>query len=237
MTVGQLRAVITKYYAGADFSGTDVILDALNQAKLEAQQRLDFFLGYQMCYGVMSTDGTPTALSVFTQADGSTPVMGTINSIRNTWMLFNGYLCPIDLVSQETVQTRQRRLGDTWILPRYPADSDVTNMRYEACVFRSAGGMNLYPFKAFTNTVTLVLDANVWLPDYTADGNRDFISDNCANYLKWSAISELNPIFKEFVGRQEGNVLDTSIDARAAKAWDAVERWNAGIDAYNPVTR
>ena len=86
-------------------------------------------------------------------------------------------------------------------------------------------GDDLWLHPELDEDVTLVVDGNQWLDDYTADADTDFFLKHGFEYMQWACIVEVNHLLQTFVFRQEGSLYPP--EKLRDRAWENFLSWDA----------
>lgn len=107
-------------------------------------------------------------------------------------------------------------------IPSYPTF-------YEIYLVQQADLLMIYPNAQVVvpqNPLPVFLDVIRYFPDYQdTDNNSDFMLQFGDDFLMWDSCVRLNPLVKEFVPRQQGNV-PAPTDERD-QAWQDLVTWDA----------
>jgi hypothetical protein len=219
MNIGQIKRKVAALLKGTTYSsmesfvinGEDVLLMALNNARLFAEQGHDFESTKSLVQLIISSP-QGADLDTATLLGTVTPVK--VKSVVNT-ALYNevdGSLMPIDFRKRDSVMAEIRknsRTDQTYFWGRYPPDFGIEQQLVQFEGIREVMQYNrtimLRPMLA-SGSLTLAIEAYVWQNDYVNDGDTDYFTDHGYNYLIWQAVVEANYLAKEFVFRQEGNL-------------------------------
>lgn len=216
MMLLEIKAAAAAYLGKAtqDLTVNDVDLGliALNQVRLDAELNHDFEFSRKLV--------TVQVDSVVGGSLDSAVIMGTqeVVSVKSPVDvgLFNpetGDLMPVDWTTTEDSLNQQRMENPNYV-PRYPTDGQAVS---GVCGSRRFvfSGTSVYFFPRPTEHIVFTLGIEAYL--FTTDWTRaDIVSDGPPvggpwttrgqQFLQWGAIIHLNHLFKEFVGRQEGNL-------------------------------
>ncbi len=156
--------------------------------------------------------------------------------------LANGALVPVDFSRSDIPIERDRATNElsdfAWPAYRYPSDAQLllVGAKLHATVVQRRNRLFIYPAPVSTTElpITVIIEAFGFLYDYVdatydvADP-PDYFFEFGFNWLKWSIIMELNPLFSTFVPRQEGNVANTYKDLKDFRddAWQQFMEWDS----------
>lgn len=232
MTIGQLKALIPAYLGEASailtVGGVDLMLMALNNARIQAELAHDFVEQDVFCRLSVSSSGGALASAVLESTGATTQNIKTVKQcyLRDTTATPTGYI-PMFFDRKKTIANRILDIQNT-----YESDTEG-ELRYRSDNIYHLGldsmrvyqdGTSLFINPSQDSTVSLAIDANVWMTPYTADANTDWMTDRGYSYLMWAAICELNKLTKTFVFRQEGFLSPPEKERDAALAaliaWD-----------------
>lgn len=206
-TIATLQTRLLYYFQKAGVSpdllqgSADMTLDALNDARKEAEQLYAFEMNKKSLElsAVVGSQSWLTARQVGTSTDFS------VRSIKKVWKrATDGGLTEIPIEYKSLVD-----LGNT-------------STGYDEKI--AFVGSDLYILPVNTTAYTLQFDGYVWMADYTDPTNTDWMVLHGANYLFWKAAYLLNHRMKEFVPRQEGNVSFS--DAFVMSKFQALVAWD-----------
>ena len=206
----------------------DLLYNAINNARLYAERRIDFELSLQQClvHGVTLSNGGQLTNAVL-MSDNVTPVR--IKKIRTPYLPLHdsteGKYFPVDLMSKKKWDDRVKARWEG-AHPNDRADfAYISDCPY--CLVQQGNTIFIAPpnARAFREgTLTIALDAITWLPDYVDGTETDFILDNCFDWLMYRAIYELNFFLKE----DDRVQISTSM---MTDAWNAIVIWNNELQA------
>lgn len=254
MNVGQLRKAIASYlnpdFASATppesdpwskftVAGTDLLMLALNNVRLTAEQARDFqqskvdvdvvvdgYLGGSLDDVVLH--GTNTSVLVKTVIDGG-------------WRSTNGIVTPVDVVDRDNFFQELRRdiqrNDDFGPDDRYKGDQPsnfVTGSNITLLI--NGNDLAIYPGTTIAGTTyNIELSIYRWLDLYDNDSDTDFLTYFCQNYMLWAGIVEANHLVKQFLPRQEGNLPPPT--GERDRAWAAVEKWDDFVQETGRISR
>jgi len=211
MTVAQIKTRVANFFHKAvgdcTVNSEDLILSAMNSAKLLAEQTHDFEKSKKLCQLIISSS-TGAALSSATLFGTTTGVQ--IKSILNCGIVGDdGSIRPIDFRRRDSVMAEIRKVNRVEPLDgfdRYPAE-DAEKWSVGVREVMQWGDQVMLRPMLDSGSVTLVMECYTNMPDYDSTGTyTDFFTLYGHNYLVWQSIVELNHFYKEFITRQEGNV-------------------------------
>jgi len=216
MTIGALKQKLLFYTQKAsddtyfDFgsSPTDMLLDALNEARKQAE----------LSYAFEMNKRVVTYSSVVGSVDWQTEAAigedaPEMRSLKKVWTVAS------DSTLRELRQVyRENSKLATQIWPETLV-TGCTHRQY------SLVGPILYITPANTEAIDLLADGYIWMDEYTSDEDEDWMCKHGHNYLFWAALYYLNHKVKEFVQRQEGNLALSNgfVQEQLAKliSWDS----------------
>lgn len=220
-------SVHSKALADLTVNSQNLGLVALNNARRAAEMQYDFeFTRKLVTVSVNGVTGGSLAAAV---AYGTvTPVLevGTIVDVG----LFDqdGNLWPVSWTTIGASMERSRNSSKT-ILPRYPTDEQILSWRGSDSRFTFSGD-SVYVFpRDSSHNFTLGIECYVVTPDWVSgdlSGSPAPWATHGAQYLLWSIVSELNPMFQTFLFRQEGNVGEQTPDKKADTALTRLHEWD-----------
>ena len=204
----------------------DILLQAMNNARLYAERRVDFELAVTQVHipGLNLNDGGSLSNAVLA-SDDSTPVK--IKKIRTPYLPLHhpGHYFPVDLTSKKKWDDRiKARWEGAHPNDRadfaYLTDSPFELVQSGNTVFVAPPNARMYQAGA----LTIAADVLAWLPDYVDGTEEDFVLDFCFDWLMYRTIQELNFFLKE----DERVQLSTKM---VQEAWDALVIWNNELQA------
>jgi hypothetical protein len=212
-------------------STVDLLLDAINQSHQHAMQYHDFeFAKISVDALVDLQNGVPISpLPIH-----GTSTMVTVKKVLRAYISDGfGGVRPIKFVSRDwqSADAAQRWNGVPY--PWAPVQRDMPSYPtfYEIYLTQQASTLMVYPNARVVvpqNPLPLYLDVIRYFPDYTdADNNSDFLLQFGDDFLMWDACCNLNPLIKEWVPRQEGNVPAPT--EQRDGAWADLIAWDANV--------
>jgi hypothetical protein len=215
--------------ADLDAKFDDVILTAMNNARLEAERTHDWEfsrfsvpvnvgvgLKYNWQAAVEVEEGLTVRPKKITGADS---------------VVEGGYM-PLVVDTKRSLDMRLRKLERLYPVGRYPANYDSPWHQLENCVVMDGKYLSLYPVRS--EVTTLQLHGYYWLEDYTTDGWCDEEEDDSASdwfiqngfdYMMWATLVELNYLVQIYVPRQEGSLPPP--ERLRDRAWESMIRVDA----------
>lgn len=110
----------------------------------------------------------------------------------------------------------QRSIGDRVLTPA------LSLVRFGSLLYLSPNTAQSFGSTEGATTVTVGLDVIKWMPDYSADGDTDFLLEHCYDYLTLRTVQMLNAFLKEDVRIPVNQVL---LD----HAWKSVRIWDTKL--------
>jgi hypothetical protein len=93
-------------------------------------------------------------------------------------------------------------------LPVYGYDSTENDeYRSNSSTRATVHGGNLFLSPQNSEAVTVQIDGIHWATNYSGSSDEDWMLENGHDFLFWRAVVELNHVTKNFVYRQEGNLM------------------------------
>ena len=235
MKVKSLKVRVATYLQAEvqDFfiDGVDLLLDQINESHREMQMQYDFQYSRVTVDALVDLlNGVPlTPLPLH-----NTTNLVTVKKVLQPWATDQqGNDRPLKFVDRDW---QREDLRERWYgipTPFAPVQRDIPSYPtfYETYLVQMAQTLFLYPSSTVIwpqNPVPIFLDVIRFFPDYdNSDDNPDFLIQYGSDYLCWDTVVRLNPLMKEFVPRQEGNVAPPT-DLRDA-AWAKLLAWDAQI--------
>lgn len=143
-------------------------------------------------------------------------------TIKSAWLISGATMRPIKVQRLQTKMielTKNGERSDSNWYPRYGKVGPFV-MDYELTINGRFGHIT-----PVTDSVTIGINGNVWMNQYTHESDTDFLLDNGFDFMMWQCIIEMNFILLKYVARQEGT-LSPPTQARDA-AWDALVLWDS----------
>lgn len=219
MTVGTLKTIIAAYFGKPQsefvIEGTDLLLTALNSARKKAELVHDF--EYTRTEVDLVVDAASGGLISAAKVAGTTTSIA-IKSINQGGVVgVNGQVTPVKFVSKKETET----IG---VVNRYPSDAEISSSVCRRRLVQVGQQIFSYPLGTTGQLSKLRLNAYTWMAEYIIGTETDFMTEHGHDYLKWSAIVEVNYLHQKFVPRQEGNLAPPTTLADQALAalisWD-----------------
>jgi hypothetical protein len=207
----------------------DLLLDAINKSHTWAQMQRDFEQSkVSVDASVDLQNGVPISPLIL----HGTLTFVTVKKVLRAYIA-DGYggVRPMKFVSRDWQYADAGQRWDGVPFPWAPNRRDTPSYPtfYEVYLTQQANILMVYPNAQVVvpqNPLPVFLDVIRFFPDYTdTDNNTDFMLQFGDDFLMWDSCVRLNPLVKEFVPRQEGNV-PTPTDARD-QAWQDLIAWDA----------
>lgn len=204
MNIGTLRERIVFYVdkeqLGPDLSSSamDVVLQAINNARLQAEQLHAFEMNKCVIEFPAVTSNTNWTIAALKGTETSV----SVRNIKKLWRLS-------DAAGLVEIPINYRNLATL-----------KSDLNFEDTLQATFIGNTLQLLgPGSEEPVNLVADAYRWMADYTEPTDTDWMVQRGHNYLFWAALFELNYYAKEFVPRQEGNltISDDYVQAQLGK--------------------
>lgn len=208
----------------------DMLLDAINKSHQWAQKKRDF----EQCKVSVDalvdlTNGVPISPLLL----HGTLTLVTVKKVLRAYIA-DGYggVRPMKFVSRDWQYSDAGQRWDGVPYPWAPNQRDMPSYPtfHEIYLTQQANILMLYPNAQVAvpqNPLAISLDVIRYFPDYqNSDNDTDFLLQFGDDFLMWDACVRLNPLVKEFVPRQEGNV-PAPTDERD-QAWQDLIDWDAG---------
>lgn len=233
MHVKELKVKIATYLqrepAEYAVDGVDVLLSTINDSHRYAQKQYDF--EYSKC-DVDALVSLSTGCAVSPLKLHGTEDLVAVKKVLDAFMTDgDGNDRPLKYMSRSTqINDLRERWADIPVTPSQ-RDSPSFPSFVQPYLVQSGQTLFLYPSATRiyqTDPVPVFLQVIRFFPDYKdEDENTDWILQYGSDYLMWDCICRLNPLNKEFVPRQEGNVAPPT-DERD-KAWQDLLAWDAQL--------
>ena len=233
MTIGQIKASVLSFFnkdqtyfnAGTGPTAIDLLLNELNEQRKLLEKEHDFEANnVRASLTVSPTTGGQLSTAVLY----GTATTVKIKSQETYYLVRDGAFYPLYHHKKKNVAVWNKEVNGVYAgrkaYSRYPGDAVTPNTPtgpYQVYVFGDQ--VDLVPTP--TESVTLALDCQRWMADYTLDANTDWLVENGSDYLKWAAICALNYKVNQFVPMQDGN-LPPPVQARE-KAREALILWDS----------
>ena len=204
----------------------DILLQAMNNARLYAERRVDFELAVTQVHipGLTLADGGSLTNAVLASDD--TTKVG-VKKIRTPYLPLHqsSHFFPVDLTSKKKWDDRVKARWEG-AHPRDRADfAFLTDCPFE--LVQSGNLIFIVPpnSKMYEGgTLTVGAEVLAWLPDYVDGSEEDFLLDFCFDWLMYRTIQELNFFLKE----DERVQLSAKL---VQDSWDALVTWNNELQA------
>jgi hypothetical protein len=223
-----LDFVVTETSNGS--TTVDLLLDAINKSHQWAQMQRDFETSKVSVDALVDLEnGVPISPLKLHGTETLVPVKKVLRAY-----LADGYggVRPMKFVSRDWQYADAGQRWDGVPYPWAPNQRDMPSYPtfYDVYLTQQANILMLYPNAKVTapqNPMPIYLDVIRFFPDYVnTDNNSDFILQFGDDFLMWDACVRLNPLVKEYVPRQEGNVPAPTNERDAA--WQDLIAWDAG---------
>jgi hypothetical protein len=228
-TSGELKIAVAAFMhrqPASFLAGTtsfDVLLKAMNNARLETERLIDFELS-KVSVDLLNMSVVDGIDLVEARLHGTNELVN-VKKIKKPYLAYtnavNG-LFPIGFTSQESWIARVQKHHEM-TSPKDNAPSVATTAPF---VLVQVGTRVFVVPPDATNlggdTINVYLDVLRWLPKYVTGDEQDFLLENCFDWLMYRTIEELNFFLKE----DERVQLSAGLVARS---WEAVTRWNANL--------
>lgn len=236
MTVGQIKTMVasllhrptTDFVKGTGANEVDLLLVALNNARKKAERAHDFSVCRQRGYlSVLNDSDWEASVTWFDGGDWVTRKV-------QTWFLrtegdendgeFGGTDVVLRAVSRDQLTKLYEREGyrNASLIgaQRYLSDAQVPVYEQPLLgqTYAVIRGRNVGIHPQPTTAQLMLLDAFVWWPNFTADDDDDWFTDNGQEFLIHQGTVEANNLVKHFVGNAEGNLPPPSKQADEALA-------------------
>lgn len=229
-TVGQMKSIVTLLLGNTNLtdyinSGQDLILVAMNNARRSVERLHDF--NYSRVTGTLSVASSGGDLTAI-QVNSASVVLKRIYTV--SLPVSAGDYIPVEFMTEKDFSDRlQRQVGRT------PYDSSLTAADYgisstAVVAYQRGQVLFLYPPSQITFPITARIDIVEFLPDYTADGNTDFLLTYGTDYIQWATIYELNKMVKAFVPRAETEIQSEEIAGNMQSAYQSLLAWDNSIN-------
>jgi len=237
MIVGQLKMLIasylhktdvTEFVKGTSGNQVDLLLVALNNARKQAEREHDFAACVKGGYYSVGASGANWATGITWWDAGSQKVRKVKNwYLRGTDGIAGGEYGTNTILratDKDTLVKAQASLyySSPGSLDRYPGTLAATATDWNDPLLGQnyviINGQRVSYHPAPTSTQVLPVDACFWWPDWTADANDDWFTQNGEEYLMLQGIVECNKLLGVFVGNVEGNLPPPTKDLDRALA-------------------
>lgn len=214
------------FIRGTGVSQVDVLLLAMNNARLYAERLVDFELAKDQVDfpDVSLTDGVDMSTAVL---HGTTTPADVKKIVVPYLPLADGTNYPVDLWTKRAWSDKLKRRYES----ARPTDTSDYAQLTEAPFVVIQNGTTLMVAPADTtafpsSTFTLSADCYLWLPTYVTGTESDFLLDKCFDWMLFYCVSQLNFFLKE----------DERVQLSAAilkDTWDALVNWNNTLMTAN----
>lgn len=211
--------------------GVDLLLATVNDSHREAQKQYDF--EYSKC-DVDALVDLQVGCPISPLALHGTSELVTVKKVLDAFVTdVSGNDRPIKYISRsaQIQDLRERWYGIPTPFAPVQRDMPAYPTFYETYLVQSGQTLFMYPSATVVfpqNPVPVYIQVIRLWPDYKdEDENTDFLLQYGSDWLMWDAICRLNPLNKEFVQRQEGNVPVPTQERD--KAWQNLLSWDAQL--------
>lgn len=202
---------------------TDLLSLAVNMARKNIERKKDFELAKCLA-DVTMTVGQSVALSTAVISGTATAV--SVKTILRAQLSTDGTtFFPIGYVSRDMHMRRvARNYEDLTTLDEVAQAQPTKTNRFQLVRFGEDVYMSPSDTDSYNDVSTLYVRMDVvkWLPDYSVDGDTDFLMEHCVDYLMLETFRYLQLFLKEDVR------LNVS-DDQWRVAWQAVVAWNDNL--------
>lgn len=207
MNVGQIKSLIARYLDKEETefvkNGVDLLLAAVNHARLQAERRHDF--KHLWDYGkllIPSGEGGANLSSVTDLSNASVRLKTPMQFYLRTT---NGDM-PIRTMKKSALSTLLLERFDRELRPDEQGFEDEMT-QYELYHNRLlTKGNKVYYNPSPTEQLELRLDYVAWAAEYTANTDTDYFTQYCSDYLVFQGVIEANNLTGTFVFRTEGQL-------------------------------
>lgn len=229
MNFGDFKTMVAAYMqrdTTAFVIGTsDLLALAINMSRRETERRRDFEMSkVQARLSVNIASGASLANAVLA-SDGITAVV--VKTVHKAFLPISdgsGYF-PVQVISRAKHNQQLERYYDQVQKLEDAATQVGMPVDYFALV-RMANDVYLIPSDTTaysgSTSITVLLDIVKWLPDYTANGDTDFLLEYCTSYMLLQTVYILNPMLKEDV---RVPITERQLD----RAWHSVIAWDSNL--------
>lgn len=203
--------------------GHDMILFELNEARRNAEMLYDFANNQALFDLTVDSDNGARLSDATLSADMPAWMTGCqLKSVETFYQLAEDGegLVPLYHLDKKSaaVQMKNKRRKRSLLNPRYryPTDATAEAMAGNGQLQVMLNGDLVELLPKQDEDLDLVLDGHIWMPDYTADEDVDWMVTYGSEYLKWKVIDALNYFTRSF------NTQQDSLRSPAAKAGDAL---------------
>lgn len=230
MNLGNLKRKIANYFdkTPTDFQrpdeGGDMILDALDSARLNAETIFPFEANRKVL--TITVDGTGGADWTNLPEYQLINTTWRVRSLRSMYRLYGtppACWCEVMFEFKSNLRfPTPIPLGSHDFSPP-PWNGFDFNPSLPPGIWERMFivGQRVYHYPINTDQIPMLVDAVVWMDDYVdKDASySDWMIDKGYNYLFWYALDELNFYQKEWVPREEGNIsiMKGKIESELAK--------------------
>jgi len=189
-----------------------IIVQAINAARKWAERDHDFDCNRQTVIGVVPANGGLLWKAALVDKYDA-EVTHKLKVVENVYLSYSGGDVPIKFIRKKGVAQ------DVLETPSYGYDEDGSDLRDaneygRTMAYFHGGRMFLIPGNS--ENVNVSIDGVVWSADYADGEEEDWFLEHGHDFLFWRSIVELNHITKQFVYRQEGNVMPPESLAKEA---------------------
>lgn len=231
MNVGEIKSLAAAYLQKeVSFfvqNGVDMLLLELNAARRNAEMLHDFAHN-KATWELLVDPDTGGKIDDATIVDPETwQTDATIKAVETFYLLSNDGLSmtPLYHVDKKNTAVWMKERNRRWryTQPAYRYADDKVVMRPNPPFSVSLNGRLVEMQPKPESAVTLRIDGQLWMPEYIADEDSDWMTQFGADYLKFAVICACNDFTQTFVASQESRGAPTrERDSALASlvAWD-----------------
>lgn len=199
--------------------GVDLLSNAINLARKHAEKLIDFEFNKARAKLPSVSVSTGALFSSIVDLDGN-PIR--TKGIERAWVTDSSLARrqPLEILSSNAWESRLARRFDQTDPRLDPPSREIAS----PTLILHGDRLYVEPSTMYGTGTTVDLRLHVvkWLPDYSADGDTDFILDIGAEWIIYRSIQQLNFHLKE----------DQRLELQAqvvADAWESLRRWNNSV--------
>jgi len=228
MTLAEFRSCVAAYMQRDEttftYGGTNLLTQAANMARRWAERKRNFEMSKctAQITSVHYTNGALLSAMVL-KGTATSVAAKTLNKAFLPFTDGSGEF-PIDIITREKHVERIERHYEQYIT-RNPRETAPSTMVAYFAVVRHGDYVYICPADSTAlggETLTVYFDIVRWLPDYSANGDTDFLLTYCSDFMLVQTVYMLNFMIKEDQRIPISNNL-------RADMWQSVVEWDSSM--------
>jgi len=157
--------------------------------------------------GPVIADGTYTIYWARNDKPGDE---GNLKWYEKVKTIHNGWVTDSDYLSAYPIRVETKKRLTSRLIENLDVQTENTISFEGNRLF--VHGKRIYCYPPNAETQYVLVDANVWAKNYTADTDTDEFLEHGFEFMQWATIVEVNRLLQRFVARQEGNIAPPNND-------------------------